>query len=382
MLEKVLKGNKVYWGWLAILLALITVGAVCYVMQLVNGLTITGMSRDVSWGFYIAQFTFLVGVAASAVMMVIPKYLHDYKTYGRVLIFGEFNAVAMVCLCLMFIIADLGSPQRLMNIILHPTPNSMLFWDMIVLNGYLFINIFVGWITLQAHRKEVAPPSWIKFFIYLSIPWAVSIHTVTAFLYCGLPGRGYWMDAVLASRFLASAFAAGPAFLIILLYIVRATTKFDPGKEAFKALGKTIAYAMSVNLFLVLCEVFTVNYSNIPSHLHHWHYLFFGDGVLVPWMWTSMLMGLVGVLILIVPGNRENDNTLIAGCLLVFIGAWIDKGLGMIGGGFVPNALMEITEYVPTQLELGVSLGIYAAGFFILTLLTKIAVGVKIEINE
>jgi molybdopterin-containing oxidoreductase family membrane subunit len=190
------------------------------------------------------------------------------------------------------------------------------------------------------------------------------------------------MDAVLASRFLASAFAAGPAFLIILLYIVRATTKFDPGKESFKALGKTIAYAMSVNLFLVLCEVFTVNYSNIPSHLHHWHYLFFGDGVLVPWMWTSMLMGFVGVLILIVPSNRENDNTLIAGCLLVFIGAWIDKGLGMIGGGFVPNALMEITEYVPTKLELGVSLGIYAAGFFILTLLTKIAVGVKVEINE
>lgn len=384
MLEKAISGSKIYWGWIAFLLLLMSIGAACYWQQLSHGLTITGMSRDVSWGFYIAQFTFLVGVAASAVMLVIPKYLHDYKKFSKILILGEFNAVAMVILCLLFIVADLGSPQRLMNVLLHPTPNSVLFWDMVVLNGYLLINILVGWVTLEAERKQIAPPKWIKFFIYLSIPWAVSIHTVTAFLYCGLPGRGYWLTAVLAARFLASAFAAGPAFLILVTYIAKIFTGFDPGKGVLATLGKTVVYAMCVNLFLLLCEVFTVFYSQIPSHMAHLQYLFVGyhgHGVLVPWMWSAMIMAVIGILILLVPKNRERDNMLIIACLLIFIGAWIDKGLGMIGGGFVPNPLHEITEYVPSQLELGVSLGIYATGFLVLTILYKVAIGVKQEIE-
>lgn len=382
MLEKALKGSKYYWGWLGLLSLGMLVGAICYGFQLRDGLTVTGMSRDISWGFYIAQFTFLVGVAASAVMMVIPKYLHHYEVYGRVLILGEFLAVAMICLCLMFIIADLGSPQRLMNMIFHPTPNSILFWDMIVLNGYLFLNFFVGWITLEAEHKQIAPPKWIKYFIYLSVPWAVSIHTVTAFLYAGLPGRGYWLTAVLAARFLASAFAAGPAFLILLCYIVRAVTKFDPGQEAIKTLAKTVVYAMCLNLFFLLCEVFTVSYSQIPSHLHHLEYLFLGlegHSTYVPWMWTSMFLAVVGIGILLFPANRENHNMLIIACLFIFIAAWIDKGLGMIAGGFTPSPLGEIVEYVPTMLELGVSFGIYATGFFILTILYKVAIDVKLE---
>jgi molybdopterin-containing oxidoreductase family membrane subunit len=384
MLEKALEGNKVYWGWLGFLLVLMGVGGACYWLQLHQGLSITGMSRDVSWGFYIAQFTFLVGVAASAVMLVIPKYLHHYQKFGKILILGEFNAVAMVIMCLLFIVVDLGSPQRLMNVILHPTPNSVLFWDMVVLNGYLIINLLVGWVTLQAERNQIAPPNWIKFFIYLSIPWAVSIHTVTAFLYAGLPGRGYWLTAVLAARFLASAFAAGPAFLILATYIAKLFAKFEPGEGVLPTLGKTVVYAMSVNIFLFLCEVFTVYYSNIPSHKAHLDYLFFGyhgHGVLVPWMWSSMIMALIGIGILLFPKNRKRDNMLIIASLLIFVGAWIDKGLGMIGGGFVPSPLHEITEYVPTQLELGVSLGVYATGFLVLTVLYKIAIGVKKEVE-
>ncbi|MBT8762330.1 polysulfide reductase NrfD [Desulfohalobiaceae bacterium Ax17] len=384
MLEKAIKGSKIYWGWLGLLLAIIGVGFGAYMVQLNQGLSITGMSRDVSWGFYIAQFTFLVGVAASAVMMVIPKYLHHYQAFGRVLILGEFLAVAAVSMCLLFIVVDLGQPQRLFNVLLHPTPNSILFWDMVVLNGYLFLNILIGWVTLQAERKQVPPPSWIKPFIYLSIPWAVSIHTVTAFLYCGLPGRGFWLTAILAPRFLASAFASGPAFLILLCYIVKIFTKWDPGKEAIQSLAKIVTYAIITNLFFLGLEVFTVGYSQIPDHLLHFKYLFFGlhgYSTYVPWMWASVIAGLAAVAILLNPKNRQADNVLAFACVLVFLSCWIDKGLGMISGGFVPNPLEEITEYIPTKLELMVTLGVYAAGFFILTILYKVAVGVKKEVD-
>ncbi len=383
MLEKALIGSKRYYGWVAALLAVISVGFVCYLWQFSFGLGITGMSRDVSWGFYIAQFTFLVGVAASAVMVVLPYYLHNYKAFGRITILGEFLAVASVTMCILFIFVDLGQPIRVMNVLLHPTPNSILFWDMIVLNGYLLLNIVIAWKVLEAERNNVAPAAWLKPFIYISIPWAVSIHTVTAYLYCGLPGRGFWLTAILAPRFLSSAFAAGPALLILLCMIVRKFTKFDPGKEQIQSLAKVVAYAITINVFFFLCEVFVVFYSGIPEHMDHFKYLFVGlhgKGVLVPWMWTSMILMVVSIILLVNPVTRKNETVLVVACLTTFVGTWIDKGLGMISGGFVPNPLHHVNEYVPTIPEVLIALGIWAIGFLVLTVLYKICITIKEEI--
>ncbi len=382
MLEKALTGSNRYWGWIAVLLAFMAAGALSYVQQYNYGLGLTGMSRDVSWGVYIAQFTFLVGVAASGVMVVLPYYLHNYKTFGKITILGEFLAVAAVSMCLMFILADLGQPMRALNVLLHPTPNSILFWDMIVLNVYLFLNIFVGWVVLTAEKKEVAPPKWIKPFIYISIPWAVSIHTVTAFLYAGLPGRHFWLTAILAPRFLASAFAGGPALLILLCLIIKRVTKFDAGQEAIQKLVTIVTYAALINVFFVLLEFFTAYYSNIPGHMHTLDYLFFGlhgKGQLVPWMRVSTIFGIIAIVMFLVPATRKREDTLAIACVLLFISLWIDKGIGLVIGGFVPSPLEEITAYHPSFQEIMITLGVWATGFFILTILYKVALSVKEE---
>lgn len=384
MLEKAIKGSIKYYGWMAALAGVIGVGFLVYLYQLSFGLGITGMSRDVSWGFYIAQFTFLVGVAASAVMVVLPYYLHNYKAFGRITILGEFLAVASVIMCILFIFVDLGQPMRILNTILYPSPNSVLFWDMIVLNGYLVLNIVIGWKVLEAERNNVPPAFWLKPLIYLSIPWAVSIHTVTAYLYCGLPGRGFWLTAILAPRFLSSAFCSGPAFLILLCLVIRKLTKFDPGKEQIMSLSKIVAYAICVNVFFFLCEVFVVFYSGIPEHMDHFKYLFVGlhgHGAYVPWMWASMALMLLAIILLVTPACRKNEGVLAVACVLVFAGTWIDKGLGMISGGFVPNPLHHVNEYVPTIPELIISLGVWGTGLFILTALYKIAVTIKEELH-
>ncbi len=229
----------------------------------------------------------------------------------------------------------------------------------------------------------MAPEKWIKPLIYISIPWAVSIHTVTAFLYCGLPGRGFWLTAILAPRFLASAFAAGPAFLILLAFIIRKFTSFDAGTKAIQALAKIVTYAVIANLFFFLCEVFVAAYSQIPEHTAHLKYLFFGlhgHGVLVPWMWTSIALVVAAIILLVIPQARQNETTLGFACVFVFIGIWIDKGLGMIAGGFIPNPLHEVTEYVPTVPEILITIGVYAIGFLILTILYKVVTGVKEEL--
>ena len=384
MLELAIKGSKKYYGWIALLLAGIGIGFGFYMWQIQFGLGITGMSRDVSWGFYIAQFTYLVGVAAGGVMVVLPYYLHNYKAFGKVTVLGEFLAIASVVMCMLFILVDLGQPMRLFNVPLYPTWNSVLFWDMIVLSGYLFLNIVIGWNVLEAERNGARYQMWLKPLIYISIPWAISIHTVTAYLYCGLPGRGFWMTAILAPRFLSSAFAAGPALLILLCLLIRKVTNFDPGREQLQSLAKIVAYAIVLNVFFFLCEVFVAFYSNIPEHMDHIIYLFaglHGHGALVPWMWTSMALMIVSIILLVNPVTRKNETILALACIAVFVGTWIDKGLGMISGGFVPNPLHEVHEYMPTFPEVMITLGVYAVGFFVLTVLFKVAVSVKEEVR-
>jgi len=380
MLEKALSGGKQYWAWIAFLFVVIGVGTLCYLRQYSEGLAITGLSRDVSWGFYIAQFTFLVGVAASAVMVVLPYYLHNYKAFGKMTILGEFLAISAVTMCMLFIFVDMGQPFRILNIFLHPTPHSMMFWDSVALGGYLLLNVVISHVTLSAERKSIAPPKWIRPIIILSIPWAVSIHTVTAFLYAGLAARPFWMTAILAPRFLASAFASGPALLILVALLLRRFTKFDAGKEAINKLAVIMTYAMAVNIFFVLMEVFTAMYSNIPEHMMHFEYLFFGLGDktnLVPFMWTSEILAALALVLLLLPNSRKKHGALVVACVAVFVSIWIDKGMGMIVTGFVPSPLHTVTEYSPTLPEIGITLGVYGVGALIVTGLYKIALSVR-----
>jgi molybdopterin-containing oxidoreductase family membrane subunit len=384
MIEKALIGSNRYYAAVFVLLAIIGVGFFSFLHQFEHGLVVTGLSRDVPWGFYIAQLTFLVGVAASAVMVVLPYYLHDFKEFGKLAILGEFLAIPAVVMCMLFVWVDMGQPMRLTNVFLHPTPNSVMFWDASVLMGYLLLNIVISQVTFGAERKGVKPPNWIKPIILLSIPWAVSIHTVTAFLYAGLAARPFWMTAILAPRFLASAFAAGPAILILLCLIVRSVSDFDPGEKAISKLGEIVAYAMVANVFFILLEVFTAAYSAIPEHLHHFQYMYIGISnesgdysVLAPWMWLSSALAVVSLILLLVPRYRRSVLGLAVACVAVIGSLWIDKGMSMVVTGFIPNPLGEITEYIPTLPELGISAGIYALGALILLVLYKVAISVR-----
>jgi molybdopterin-containing oxidoreductase family membrane subunit len=384
MLEKALKGSPRYWGTLTALGMVMLLGLGFWLYQLTFGMKITGLNRDVSWGFYIAQFTYLVGVAASAVMLVLPYYFHHYKEFSKMIILGEFLAIAAVVMCLGFIVVDIGQPQRMLNVLLNPTPHSVLFWDMVVLNGYLFLNIIVGWTSLQYFKNDMTPPKWVKILAIVSVVWAFSIHTVTAFLYAGLPGRHYFLTAIMAARFLASAFCSGPAILLLLVLFLRRLTGFDPGQKAINRLAVIITYAMCVNIFFFLLEVFTSFYSNMPGHMAPLIYLFKGiDGhtMMVPFMWTAVVLGLGCLLLLIPTPIRQKTPALVTGLIMLVIASWIDKGLGLLIGGFTPNPFEEVTVYSPTVPEIMISLMIFSLGGIVLTVLWKIAIEVRVEVE-
>lgn len=383
MLERVLKGTPRFYLWLLFLLMVIGYAFVVYVFQIIYGLQITGLSRNVSWGFYISQFTYLVGVAASAVMLVLPAYFHHYKQFKRIIIFGEFLAIGAVVMCMLFIVVDMGQPQRVLNVVLHPTPNSVMFWDFMVLSGYLVLNAIIGWTTLEAERFDLHPPKWVKYLVYLSILWAFSIHTVTAFLYAGLPGRHYWLTAIMAARFLASAFCSGPALLLLLIFMLKKLTDFEPGKEAVRTLATIVTYAMCLNVFFYMLELFTAYYSGMPGHQHPITFLFMGHGSepawVNGWMWTAAVFALVSLALLVPPALRNNEKVLPWALLILVIASWIDKGLGLLIGGFAPTPYDTYEIYTPSFWEISIGLGVFAVGALIVSILWKIALDVKKE---
>lgn len=393
MLELGLRGSKKYWLWLAFLGTFILIGAYFYLQQLKMGLGITGMSRDVSWAFYIANFTFLVGVAASAVTIVLPYYWHNHKIYGKMTIVGEFLAVAAVSMCLLFVVIDMGQPMRVFNVIRYPTPNSILFYDVIVLNGYLVLNLICAWTVLHSYYKDTSYPSWLKPVIYLAIIWAPFIHIVTAFIYQGLPGRHYWLTAIMAPKFLVSAFSSGPALLIVLAALLKKVANFDIGEKAFETLGKTVTYFYLAFIGFFLFEVFTSFYSNIPGHMAPFEYLFVGyegHAEWVPFIWTAVVLAIIALILLINPVTRKKETTLVLASLAVFFSAYIEKGIGLVTAGFTPNPFETVTPYTPTFPEVMITLGVWATGFFILTFLYKLVIEVdktknlvvKLKINS
>jgi len=385
--RRLVTGPTAYYAWVGILLILAAIGVTAYVKQLQQGLIVTGMTSYVSWGFYIGNFTFLVGVAAAAVLLIIPAYLYDFGPIKDIVLVGEALAVSALSMCMMFVTADLGRPDRIWHLLpglgILNLPRSMLGWDIVVLNGYMFLNLFIpGYILWKAYNEKPADMRFILPFILLSIPWAVSIHTVTAFIYNGLAARPFWNASILAPRFLASAFCSGPALVILLYQVVRKYSRFHVKDEALFKIAEMISIAMAINLFLLCAEFFKELYSD-THHLSPLRYLYVGihgKGALVSWIWFATAFNVVAFVIFIIPATRKNFATLNFGCVLIIVGIWIEKGMGLIIPGFIPAPLGEVWEYVPTTIEILVALGIWSIGLLILTLILKIIL--PIEMGE
>jgi len=373
-------GDWRYYAWMGVLTALTLIGLNAYCKQLVYGLAVTGMSDEVSWGVYIANFTFLVGVAAAAVMMVIPVYIYNNEELHDLVIFGELLAVAAILMCLAFVTVDLGRPDRFWHLIPglgeFNFPASMLSWDVVVLNGYLLLNVHICGYLLYCRYHDRKPSKWFYIpFVFIAIFWAVSIHTVTAFLYVGLGGRPFWNSAIVGPRFLASAFSAGPALIILALQVIRSVTHYRITDKALLTLRSIVQVSMIINVFLLANEVFKEFYSG-NLHVASSKYLFLGlhgHHALVPWIWTAVGLNLVGMFLLILPLSHSLKWLNVA-CVCCIVGIWIEKGMGLVIPGFVPTPLGAIVDYRPSLNETLVCIGIWAFGILCYTVFLRMAV--------
>jgi len=376
------KGRPIYYAWLAFLLALVGIGAHAYAGQIENGLAVTNMRDPVSWGFYIGNFTFLVGVAAAAVVLVIPAYIYHWKPIKEIALIGELLAIAAIVMCTLFVTVDIGNPLRIWHmlpIIGRPNfPYSLLAWDVVVLTAYITLNLVIAThILFRAYNNKQYSKRFALPLIFISIPAAAGIHTVTAFLFAGLPSRSYWNAAILAPRFLTSAFCSGPAIILIILQILRRTTHLKVTNDALFKIAELMAYAMFINLFLFGAEIFRDYYSQ-THHIIHYEYLFgggdYGSSPIAPYAWFSLLSSIAAFLLFLIPKTRRNLITLNIGAVLIYCGVYVEKGVALVIPGFTPSTLGEIYHYKPSWTELQVSMGIFGIGAILFTLMVNVAI--------
>ena len=376
-------GGIFFWAWILFLSFFIMLWAYGEYVQITNGMIVTGLNDQVSWGFYLANFVFMVGVAAAAVTVVFPAYVYKHQELHRIVVLGEMLAISAVVMCLLFVTAHMGRPDRLWHIFpvigIFNWPHAMLTWDVIVLTGYLLLNIIGGFYYL--YKKYTGKPVNKVFYlsvVYIAIVWALSIHTVTAFLINTMPARPMWFHSMMPIKFITTAFAAGPSLIIIVFLLVRRFTPLKIADEAFHMLSQIVVWCLGIALFLTLSEIVTELYPS-TEHSLGLQYLMFGHhglNALVPFFWTAMVLMISGFILLLIPRVRKNLLLLPFICSAVFVGIWIEKGMGLMLPGVIPTPIGEFAEYTPSHIELMVVGGIWAIGFFVLTILIKGAIGV------
>jgi Ni/Fe-hydrogenase subunit HybB-like protein len=378
----VLKGGTAFYAWMGVLSLFILGMLYVFWLQNTEGLIVTGMTSQIHDGLYLANLVFLVGVAAGAVTIVFPAYVYHHEGMHKVTVLGEMLAISAVIMVMVFVFAHMGRPDRLWHMI-PPwgiySFSSMLGWDVLVLNGYLLLNLVIGfWYLYSRYTGKPVHKRLFMTLVYVSIVWALSIHTVTAFLLATNPARPMWFHSMMPIRFIATAFAAGPALIIIAFLVIRRTTRFWIDDSAIRLLTTIVTWCLGIALFLTLSEVVVELYAR-TEHANGLYYLMFGlHGLtgLVPWFWSAVVLMVLSFVLLLLPSVRSDMNKLPFVCAMAFAGIWIEKGMGLVVPGFIPSPIGEVTEYHPTVFEWMMVLGIWAFGFFILTILLKGAIGI------
>ncbi len=379
----IIKGGIKFYLWLLVLISLSGLVFIAGAIQGYYGMIVTGLNDQVTWGIYLANFVFLVGLAAAAVTVVFPAYIYKHKETKHIVVLGEMLAIAAVSMCMIFIVFHMGRPDRAWHVMpvigIFNWPNSMLTWDILALNGYLGLNVVCGFYYL--YKKYMGEPVNTNFYmplIIISIVWALSIHTVTAFLMNTMPTRPMWAHSVLPIKFIVTAFAAGPAFMIVAFSIIRNNTDLEISDKVFDLLSQIVVWCLGIALFLTLSEVVTEYY---PSTEHSFSLKYLITGMhglnsLVPFFWAAMIFMIGSFIALLNPKIRKNYTILPMVCIVAFVGIWLEKGMGLVLPGFTPSPIGEFVEYSPSIIEIMASIGIWATGLLIYTILAKGAIGV------
>ncbi len=358
----------------ALLAALVVVGVGCWIYQLLQGLTVTGMNNGTSWGLYITNFMFFVGLSAGGLIVASSASVFHISKFKQVALPAIILSTVCICAAGMFVLIDLGGVQRVWRLITGPNPTSPLLWDVCVITCYLIINIC--YLTFMARGNNRAVTITSRF----ALPCAILVHSVTAWIFGLEIAKEGWNSAILAPIFVASAMDSGLALLLLVLSALKKARIFDTSRDLMASLAGLLATCIAVDAFFIFCELLTMGYNGTHGATIILNELFFG--ATAPFFWFEVVGGLVvPFCILVFQKNREKPLLVNIACALVVLGVFCKRVWLLFTAFITPNlmgapglisgsseAIREtgtasfavLSSYAPTVFEVLIVVGVLA----------------------
>ena len=363
--------------WYAVLTAAAAFGLAAWIYELEKGLSSTGMRDVVSWGMYIFTFAFFIGLSAGGLIMASSAEVFGIKALKPLSRLGVLSAAACVSVAALMIIPDLGRPDRILNILVHPNWSSPLIWDILIISVYFVFSV-VDLAVLHQHEAEPTKlRRTARALAYVGLPTAVLLHSVTAWIFGLQIARTWWNTALMAPLFVVSAILSGTALVTLLALASERWAGFSLPAQTKSWLRGFITVALIIDLFFVGCDYITVLWGNVPADRSALNLVLPGGA----WSWTFWgewtVGGVVPLLFLLVPRLRRLPGALGLAAFLAIVGVYIFR-IELVVIGFV-NPLTQYPpgnavgtynpatssfqlagHYAPTWVEYGIVIGLVA----------------------
>lgn len=390
--------------WTGILIAVIAFGLSNYLRQFDEGLGVTGMDYPVYWGIYIVNTIFNVGLSAGGIIVACMVYaigIKKYKPVGRI---AEILAITTLFQAVMFLMLDLGRPDRFYFILQYARIESPLVWDVTIISTYMMIGLSIMYFSTRkdavrlmdvfprrrllyqvltlgyvdvSHKSLERDEKILKILAVAAIPAAVGLHSITAWIFGVVKAHPDFHSPLIAPFFVTSAIVSGLALVILVTVMSRHFLRLNIENKVITDLGGVLAMLIPVEGYLILSEVVTVVYGDEPAHTVVFNDLVSGNFMVEFWGLVTLLT--VAFLILAFPKTRTVKGVALA-ALLVIIGV-IGKRIIIVLPPLLHPILTYYPEgtYVPTQTELSITVGVYAVGMLIYTVISKVIPLVELD---
>jgi molybdopterin-containing oxidoreductase family membrane subunit len=349
--------------WLGLTGLLTLLGIAAWIVQLVKGIGATGQSNLEPWGIYIAGFIFFMGLSAGSLVLAALPVLFDlpkFRPYARIAAF-----VALIALVIggLFILVDIGRPDRLWHMVRYAELGSPMLWDLLLTIAFLIIS------TLLLRRLTVSNKTdgVLKALAWLGLLAGLA-DMVTGFVFSTQVAHEFWFSAVQPFAFFVAAIASAGAIILLVMTVLKSSGQATLESADLQPVAGFTAVALGIDLLLIASEIVTLGFPRSENSLDLLGFL-----LASPLFWIEVVTALIAIILLAAPGTRRVPGWIAVAAVLALVDLAVKRFLFVQMGFVQPNiqyagvAIAPRGPYVPTLVEWGLVVGL--VGLFTMLLI-------------
>ena len=357
-----------YWAFVSLLLTVLALGVMAWGAAIANGGAVMAMRDSYPWGLWFANYMYYVGLSAGGLVVYASVHLFGAEQFKPLSRLAVLQAGVLTLMALLGIVTDMERPWRAVWMLLTPNPTSPFVYTGSAANIYMIICFIDLWILITGKGGEK-----LAFRMTLiALPFAIYLHTTTAFVLALNKSRELWNSAVMVPIFLTSATASGIALLMISAYIMQATGVLKFAASMFRSLSTLLATVIIIDIFLLVVEILVIYW---PTSAKPGHTIRFSEFLTGTYAWAFVPVLVLGITAFALLAGRKTRHMpviqLTAAAMYVF--AIFLKRYSLMAMGFAVNPLgQQAGLYLPSLTEVLIALMILAIGLLIMTAAAKV----------